>query len=290
MLCSNPFMAGAVPFGCGQCGPCRISRRRLWTARQTLEALCHAENSFLTLTYDADHLPTGGTLVPDDVRLWLYKLRKACRPRRFRYVVVGEYGDKSQRPHYHLSLFGLSRTSICGASRQTFEELVQQTWGKGFTYTREFNRFTARYVAGYVTKKWTRPDHPALQGRHPEFARMSNRPGIGALAAEVIAQRLNSTVSDWATGDVPTTVRMDGKEYPIGRYLLNRIRRQVGFTEAYVQEVKDIKSHERSVEVLSLFADTPDALTAKAAVLKEGEGKIARSAALEKIWKQKRSI
>lgn len=290
LLCANPFMAGAVSFGCGQCGPCRISKRRLWTARQTLEALTHEHNSFLTLTYNDDHLPAGGSLVPDHLRLWLYSLRQACRPHRFRYVAVGEYGDRSQRPHYHLSLFGLSRTSVCDAKGHTFEELVDKTWGKGFTYTREFNRFTARYVAGYVTKKWTNADHPALEGRHPEFARYSNRPGIGAMAASVMARKLNSTVSDWASGDVPRTVRMDGKEYPLGRYLLNRLRSEVGFTEEYVQEVKDVISHERSLEVLALFKDSPGSLSIKEAILKEGEGKLARSAALEKIFKQKRKL
>lgn len=152
----------------------------------------------------------------------------------------------------------------------------------------EFNRFTARYVAGYVTKKWTAKDHPALQGRHPEFARMSNRPGIGAMATALMAKRLNNTVGDWSTGDVPRTVRMDGKEYPLGRYLLNRLRREVGFTDQYIQEVKDVLSHAQSLEVLSLFLDQPDVLTFKAAILKEGEGRLARQAALEKIFTKKK--
>ena len=50
-------MKDAVPFGCGQCLPCRVNKRRLWTNRIMLESMCHDDNAFVTLTYNDDNIP-----------------------------------------------------------------------------------------------------------------------------------------------------------------------------------------------------------------------------------------
>jgi len=174
-------MVGSVPAGCGQCMPCRINRRRLWTHRMMLESYKHAENSFLTLTYDDEHLPARGSLDPSHTQKWLKRFRKAIAPRKVRFYLVGEYGDQSQRPHYHAALFGVGPDGIVVNNEYcSVPDIVSRTWGKGHVMLGSLTSASAQYICGYVTKKMTSKFDPRLNGRYPEFARMSRRPGIGS--------------------------------------------------------------------------------------------------------------
>lgn len=223
MLCKKPYLKGIQPYPCGQCLPCRLNRRRLWTHRIILEAKLHERNSFVTLTYDQAHYPESGSLSLGDYQRFLKRLRK--RVGAFRYFIVGEYGTNTWRAHYHAALFGV------GAEHAP---AVQEAWSLGFTHCGDLTADSAQYIAGYVVKKLTRFDDPALAGRHPEFARMSLRPGIGAGFAERFAAGLNSepgATSIGVTGDVPATARTDGRHLPLGRYLRRKLREELGFDE-----------------------------------------------------------
>lgn len=176
MFCKNPYVKDGVPHACRSCMPCRIRDKRVWVHRMILESYMHADNSFLTLTYNDDHLPKNGSLDPEHFRLWIMRFRSALVrysdrleiPRiRVRYFGVGEYGDQSERPHYHAALFGIG---------PAFESMVAETWGKGHVMLSEFNDATANYVGGYITKKMTGFDDARLFGRHPEFRRISTKP------------------------------------------------------------------------------------------------------------------
>lgn len=287
MLCRNPFMAGTVPFGCGQCLPCRINRSRQWMWRQFLESLCHEENCFITLTYDRAHIPGNWQLEPDVVRLWLYRFRKAVRPLRVRFFLCGEYGEESFRPHYHLSLFGVSGLTVVG--NNTVSSIVERTWGRGFVHVAEFNHLTAQYISGYVIKK-LKDRKDGRCWNVPEFARMSNRPGIGASAMRVISRSLIDNAQDWKSGDVPHNLRVGKRLIPIGRYLLNKLREECGFTEEYIKEVRDSLSMEKSLDMQALRLNSPGAISFKASYLDDIEGKLASVEARANIWKKRRSV
>lgn len=271
MLCKKPFNAGTVPFGCGQCLHCRINKSRQWMWRQVLESFSHEANSFVTLTYDDTHLPPGGNLVPRDLSLWLKRLRKAVHPRTFRVFAVGEYGEEGDReynPHYHISVFGLSGdTHEHGRGNRRIHthfgdaQIIHDTWKKGITWTKEFNAATALYVSGYTIKKMTDPKDPRLNGRHPEFSRPSRRPGIGATTVPLIAALLGSSsvyqLSENA--DVPSHLVMGGKKIPLGRFMLEKLRKGVGYTPEYIATLKAGTAAEAQIELLALL---DDALTA----------------------------
>jgi len=87
---------------------------------------------------------------------------------------------------------------------------------------------SASYIAGYVTKKMTRKDDERLNGRLPEFARMSNRPGIGlGMMDEIASDILKSGMED-RLEDVPTAISYGGRNLPLGPYLRRALRLRIG--------------------------------------------------------------
>lgn len=197
----------------------------------------HGESAFCTFTYSDEHLPEGATLVPRDLTLMWKRMRKAGR--EVRYFVAGEYGDETQRPHYHAAIFGQPgclngrtnhRLRVC-CTRCTE---LQNFWGLGGIDLAELSMESAGYIAGYVVKKMTSKYDERLNGRHPEFARMSRKPGLGAPAiraiADVVVRQGTKLLNE--TGDVP--VKLFGakaKSIPLGRYLRRKLREEVGFED-----------------------------------------------------------
>lgn len=235
--------------------PCRIARRKLWMHRIMLEATCHSDNCFLTLTYSELMLPsTLASIGRDPASLrrkhlqdWLKRLRKEISPLRIRFYACGEYGDKSWRPHYHVCLFGyptcvLGRTlREPGSDRAlaykccAFCQMLQATWPWGDVDLGTLTKDSASYCAGYTVKRMTRLDDPRLVengiSRMPEFGAMSLRPGIGAdamwdVASEMIRYRLDDTMED-----VPSSIAYGRRKRALGRYLRNKLRVMIGREE-----------------------------------------------------------
>lgn len=281
--------------------PCRLSRRRQWVVRQRLEATSHGDSCFATLTYDDEHLPDDLSVDPTHLRQFLYRLRDRLKPIRIRFFGVGEYGDQSGRPHYHLSLFGVSgHTDRVGKSRFRywgFAQEIQLAWAQGQTFTVPFSDLTARYVAGYTTKKMTAKDDFRLKGRHPEFPRMSNRPGLGALAIRKLAQTISSTgygmQANGSLMDVPKVLKSGSENLHLGRYLTNELRKAVGMTDEEIAQVKQNLSYEKQLELQTLLADkiSVEPLTpwsAKKIYTEVNAQKIREIHANYKIWSQKK--
>lgn len=225
------YRAESHGFPCGQCMACRINRQRQWAARVLLEAQLHPVSSFATLTYSEEECPLEGTMDEggmfhvkqtvrkDELRKFARRLRKLAGTTR--YFGVSEYGDRTGRPHYHAVLFGFDPFA---------EELVRECWPYGHVRVDELTRERALYVAQYTLKKYGKAE-AAVDGREPERMSCSRNPGIGAGYAPILARTLSSRAGAAgiaATGDIPRTVRLHGKIFPLDRYMCNRIRAELG--------------------------------------------------------------
>lgn len=240
MLCSKPYRQGVAEFGCGQCLPCRFNKKRLWAGRLVLESFLHPASHFVTLTYDDLHVPKDGSVRPRELQLFLKRLRERSGE-RVRYYGVGEYGDLTQRPHYHLALFGLESAlehyspgdaevfglPPCGC-------VLCVSWARGGVDRGDLTPESAAYIAGYIAKGLTADDHPELGERYQEFSRMSRKPGIGADAVPALAKAISDAGRrDYQEGvrEVPSQYRQEKRLRPLGRYLGRRFREALGVSD-----------------------------------------------------------
>lgn len=187
--------ADALKLPCGQCVGCRLDRSRQWAIRCLHEAKMHQDKCFLTLTYDDKHLPRHANLQYRDFQLFMKRLRRR-RTNTLRFYACGEYGEKTERPHYHLCLFGTdfqdkryhSKTPS-GDKLYTSTEL-NEIWQQGHALIGNITFESAAYVARYIMKKITGnqakehykridKDTGEIYNKTPEFNKMSLKPAIG---------------------------------------------------------------------------------------------------------------
>lgn len=161
------------------------------------EAQLHADNAFLTLTYDDDHLPVNRSLHYKHFQAFMKRLRKSIAPKRVRFFMCGEYGELNGRPHFHACLFGhnfadrVYYRTVPSGSKLYVSHTLAGLWPYGFSSIGDVTLESAGYVARYVLKKLTGdgeskyynivdPSTGEIHVREKEFCHMSLRPGIGA--------------------------------------------------------------------------------------------------------------
>jgi len=165
----------------------------------------HEENCVITLTYNDQNLPPGGTLIKKDYTLFMKQLRHKVKT-KIRFYHCGEYAELEEdigkpqlesrlgRPHYHAVIFGYKFKDLElfeeKESGNVYEsEFLKAIWGKGFVTVMDLTLQSAGYVARYITKKIngdkkdehykkvceiTGEIYPVQQ----EYSTMSNKPGI----------------------------------------------------------------------------------------------------------------
>lgn len=109
-MCLTPVKTKAgdiVP--CGVCAECIQLHRSDWFVRLMNQAKSSTYCYFVTMTYDDDHL-----VYADDLPVLHYRhvqlFHKLARKKAhsYKYFLVGEYGERSFRPHYHMLVFSNS--------------------------------------------------------------------------------------------------------------------------------------------------------------------------------------
>jgi hypothetical protein len=205
---------------CGQCMPCRITRRQEWTLRNILESKCHKYNTFVTLTFDEIWVPPDGKCRKAQFQKFLKRLRKNSG-KKFRYFGIGELGDIGGRPHYHILLFGYPAF---------FDEEIRASWQFGHVDVRELTPSGCAYVAGYATKKFTRLDGEVNERTNSQFQLMSTKPGIGYHYCVKIAQNLMRDTFNFV-GDEYKYIRCYGMKLPLDKYMQKWVNYHMGFVE-----------------------------------------------------------
>lgn len=189
---------------------CRITRTREWSIR-IMHELDHwnAVGSFVTLTYDEEHVPINtcpaewscAPLVKDHLTRYIKRLRKSLGKNKIRYYAVGEYGEKHNRPHYHLIIFGLGPES----------EEIDEAWKYGIVYKGDVSYKSAQYVAAYVQKKLYGKREKEYGDKIPPYSVMSK--GLGKAFCDENSETLVDTLS----------VTINGKPAGLPRYYRKRL-------------------------------------------------------------------
>lgn len=176
---------------CGRCIGCRLDYSRMWAMRSVHEAKMHQHNCFVTLTYNDGHLPENGSLSSSYIQSWLKRFRYKYGD-GIRYLMAGEYGAKTGRPHYHILFFGFDfpdkypwscRRGHIYYRSPGLEELwrdANSSESNGISVVGNVCFESAAYVARYVTKKVFGANAKKHYGdREKEFLRVSRMPGLG---------------------------------------------------------------------------------------------------------------
>lgn len=184
---------------------CKKKRIRDWALRCQHEAKMWEFNYFITLTYDENNLPDGGTLCYSDFQSFMKKARhwtgifdwrnkRQWNKTKLRFFMCGEYGSL-KRPHYHVILYNFPipdlkflKESEKGSHLYT-SELVSELWNnRGFVTIGSVEYASAAYVAQYCINKMGKEDIEyqfidletgETQTRTKEMVQMSRMPGIG---------------------------------------------------------------------------------------------------------------
>lgn len=181
----DPYDWERVDLKCRNCIGCRGDRARDVSLRASHEAMMVSASCFLTLTYDRGHLPIitstlsaegqrqalerpatvmpyGGSLRRRDVELFMKRLRDYLHRHygvRVRGYLVGEYGERSSRPHYHALLWGFDfghdrvpAGKSQGGHPMWSSKLLDELWTHGFCRINEMGQEVAQYAAKYALK------------------------------------------------------------------------------------------------------------------------------------------
>lgn len=267
---------------CGQCIECRNEYAKQWAFRAIKEAAKYEHNTMVTLTYNEENVPKGNAINPEtgeitesltlskeDHQKFMKRLRKAYQGVKIRFLLAGEYGDQTERPHYHVILFNFRpedmepyRWSHCEWSKEKNllykSKIMDKIWGKGFVDCNEVNFETCRYVAGYVTKKLKgakAQEQYELKGQVPPYICMSRNPGLAQEYFENNKEVFYEEKKIW------TKTKKGLKEIKPGRYFDKLMEADDPERYAEMKKARRQRSEEILAEVLKMTSLNIDEYT-----------------------------
>lgn len=152
---------------CGRCLNCLVTKQSQLTFlanKELLDVYSRGQGaSFVTLTYDDEHIPVNDnglvTLRKADLQKWLKNMRRQMEYYNekipFKYVACGELGDETSRPHYHICLLGLTDVQV--------SKYTRKLWKHGLCDIGVLSAGGLRYVVKYMTKSHPTPEIKAMR-------------------------------------------------------------------------------------------------------------------------------
>lgn len=136
------FTTYTVKVPCGKCLLCLNSKRMNWLMRIESE---HVKTEmpyqwFLTMTYNERKVPRKNgvrTLYKRHPQLFFKRVRKAGH--QVKYILVGEYGSRTERPHYHCIIWTTAS-----------HEVIDRAWNYGHVHYRNISRESVLYTLKYI--------------------------------------------------------------------------------------------------------------------------------------------
>lgn len=207
MMCAHPVIRTVhgkrYLSPCGKCELCTANEIQSWAIRILDEGKMHDRKTFLTLTYDDDHLPLDGSLHYEHIAKFFHDLRQGGF--KVRYAGCGEYGDKRSRPHWHLAFYGADERnkelfSVSWDEKDAVYRGSMKYWPYGLVALGFLTSKSARYIAKYMFKrrserrpedKGKRKDVRMSDGRQVEMFFCSGKPGIGGDFVKKYAKELH---------------------------------------------------------------------------------------------------
>lgn len=193
---TSPLGWDVVP--CGKCEPCLNRRISSWAFRLSQQNKISNNAHFITFTYA--HPPLSNNALPTlkkrDFQNFLKRLRKILPTEPYikkngktghrttlKYYCCGEYGTRTQRPHYHAIMFNIPINIL--------PELTN-LWGHGHIQIDPCNMATISYTIGYLKKPFTRLKSTTINNltihddRERHFSNMSKNLGINYINRQTI--------------------------------------------------------------------------------------------------------
>jgi len=188
------------------------------------------------MTFSDENLPRDKSIKTETMQKFVKRLRKHIYPDKVRYFIVGEYGEKNGRPHYHAMLFGLGMED---------KPRIDKAWKLGMTQIGDINSKTAHYVTDYTLKGRLLDESSVAH----TVKIQSTKPALGMDFINKIADQIV------ASGMVPPSVdyfQMGKHKYYLGRHLREAITERLGNGDrSKLQQFIHVSEQMRNHDVLS---------------------------------------
>lgn len=203
---SNSYHMQEAP--CGRCVECMRARVDSWHMRLNEELKICDTAYFCTLTYSDDTLnfsPSGlVSLNYKDHQNFMKYLRKLHDGKPIKYFAVGEYGEKTHRPHFHSLIFNAALSDI------------EKAWTKGGIHVGEVNDASIRYTLKYAMKR----SHKLKKKVDPDDDRLLEK----ALMSQGIGiSYLTPTTIKYHKDHLQNGCRVNGSDVPLPRYYRDKM-------------------------------------------------------------------